>query len=443
MARPSAGSLRCWVGAEKRLMGVRGEEVNESKDRFAIAVRWHGDEQEANEREWLETNGLGGYACGTLSGLRTRRYHGLLIAARNPPTGRTTLLTGVQEKLEVGGQRFCLSRVGRDEGYGFSPMVSVATFQRDPLTRWTFEGPWGQVSRVVLMPYLKNAVVLRYSVFSKEPIVLRVWIFVCERDHHWVTRGNGGFWARERNRTLIEVGAVGSDRPFLYLCHSADSFEWEGKWWEGVALPIERERGLEDWEDLFALGSFVKKVNGEGRLDLIAGIEPEDVWSAPVYELEERKRRNNLVRESSDPLLSALLLAADQFLALRSSQGRWTIVAGYPWFTDWGRDSLISLAGLTLVTGRFRIAREILTHFADRIRDGLVPNFFPEGGGEPAYNTVDASLWFIVALYRYFRYTKDEEFLRSVWAKVKEILESHLDGTWFGIKADGEDGLLS
>ncbi len=391
------------------------------------------------DREWLETNGLGGYACGTLSGARTRRYHSLLTASL--ASGRRVLLAGVEEELTIGTQKIALTPLGKKNGNS-AEVPDRVSFCRQPWAKWTFEGSWGKVEKTLFLPYLSNSVYLRYRMDTAEPAALTVRLFVTERDHHWISRRDQGFWVRSASSHRLEVGRVGDSKGFLHIAHNGRFCDWESAGWVGLPLEVERERGLEDYEELFCIGSIVKMWEKDGRLDLVAGVEPEDLWEIAWREWREDSRRRETIGDGGDALYRALLEAADQFIVLSSRQRQWTVIAGYPWFTDWGRDTLISLPGLTLVTGRFRISRQILLRFASRISDGLVPNFFPEGEGEPAYNTVDASLWFLHAVGYFLRYRADGELLGDIWIKVKEIIESYCDGTRYGIKVDPRDGLV-
>jgi predicted glycogen debranching enzyme len=399
--------------------------------------------ERASKLEWLETNGLGGYAAGTVAGVRTRRYHGLLIASLYPPTQRTLLFAGTDEQVNDGGQVFNLTAHLFRDGTA-TAWTQPTEFCLDWCPKWLYELPNTSIVKQVFMPYMRNAVIIRYFAKASRQMRLSVRLFVAWRDHHWTMQPVVPFEVREgKSHLVVQVG-----QPLQTVCHLAhngDSFSPECRWWHNFWLPTETERGLDDTESLFCVGTVVKDFDGCGHLDIVASVEPVDVDEVAELEERERKRRSRLAArlQSDYPLLATLLRAADAFIALRSSTGTRTIVAGYPWFTDWGRDALISLPGLTLVTKRFAVAREILLTFARYISEGLVPNFFPEGSDLPAYNTVDATLWFVLAAYRYLRYTRDEETLCRLWDVLREILFWHLKGTRFGICADPKDGLLS
>ncbi|MFA0762013.1 MAG: hypothetical protein HZLCBSQH_002126 [Candidatus Fervidibacterota bacterium] len=392
----------------------------------------------ATQLEWLETNGLGGYACGTVSGIRTRRYHGLLVAALRPPIGRTLLFAAADEQASDGKNTFPLTAHLFRDGT-MTAWTPLESFSLDWCPQWRYRLPCALIVKRLFMPYLRNAVALRYFVCASSPITLRIRLFVAWRDHHWTMRPVVPF-SIVPTENGFAISANG--QALCYFAHNGDLFLPDGNWWHNFWLPIEAERGLDDTESLFCVGTIVKGWEGnDGHLDIVASVEPSDI--AEVAEWEAEKRRRWRMVGDDDELTKVLRRAAEAFIALRSSSGTRTVIAGYPWFTDWGRDALIALTGLTLVTGRFEVAREILLTFARHLSDGLVPNFFPESGDPPAYNTVDATLWFVLALYRYLRYTRDFATLRAhFWRPLREIVDWHLRGTRDGIGADPKDGLL-
>ncbi len=395
--------------------------------------------------EWLETNGLGGYACGTLLGIRTRRYHGWLVAALSPPTQRTLLWAGCDEMVVQGQQTVALSaHLFRGNILATPANASLQLpdeFVLDWCPQWRWELPSATIVKRLFMPYLRNACVVRYFVRAKEPVTLQVRLFAAWRDHHWTMQPVVPLTVSPTPHGFALLSPEHTSRPLCHFAHNGDAFVPLNEWWHNFWLPIETERGLDDTESLFCVGTIVKGFDGDGHLDVVAAVEPCDVGEVPFWEAAEQQRRKRW--RSDDDLTSLLQRAADDFIAVRSSIGTRTVIAGYPWFTDWGRDALIALPGLTLVTRRFAIARDILLTFARSLSDGMVPNFFPEAGEQPAYNTVDATLWFVLAVYRYLRYTRDSETVRRhFWEPLREILRWHLHGTRYGIGADPEDGLL-
>lgn len=399
--------------------------------------------ERASRLEWLEANGLGGYASGTVAGLRTRRYHGLLIASLRPPTQRTLLFAGVEEKVRDGEQILPLTpHLFRDGTV--TPWTPPAEFSLDWCPQWRYELESASIVKRVFMPHMSNTVVLRYFVRPLRPVTLSVRLFAAWRDHHWTMKPVVPFSVKVSRGCFSIHAPQQPQTPICHFAHNGDDFRFEGNWWHDFWLPVETERGLDDVESLFCVGTIVKRFEAEGHLDIVASVEPHDADEVPEVEARERNRRERFVeRAVGGELLKVLWRATDAFVSLRSSTGTRTVIAGYPWFTDWGRDALIALPGLTLVTGRFALAREVLLTFSRHLSGGMVPNFFPESGEEPAYNTVDATLWFVIAAYRYLRYTRDEATLRQLWKPLGEILDFHLSGTRYGICADPDDGLLA
>lgn len=408
-------------------------------------LKWKRSEltfETASKLEWLETNGLGGYASGTVSGIRTRRYHGLLIASLQPPTRRTLLFADIDEQVSVDGQTHNLKphlfRDGTVTGW-----TQPTEFSMDWCPKWRYELPNALIVKRVFMPHMSNTVVVRYFVRPSRPLTFLVRLFVAWRDHHWTMQPVVPFIVKMSSGCISIHPTSDSQPPICHFAHNGDNFRVEGNWWHNFWLPVETERGLDDVESLFCVGTIFKRFEAEGYLDIVASVEPHDVKVVPEFEAYEKRRREQIAAKANGrELLTILFRAADDYVALRSSTGTKTIIAGYPWFTDWGRDALIALPGLTLVTERFSVAREILLTFARYFSEGMVPNFFPESGEKPAYNTVDATLWFVIALYRYLRYTRDKTILNLLWARLCEILVYHLHGTRFGIHTDPDDGLL-
>jgi len=409
-------------------------------------LKWESKEltlERATKLEWLETNGLGGYASGTVSGIRTRRYHGLLVASLRPPTKRTLLFACVDEKIRDSGQVYQLTSFLFRDGTR-TAWTPPSEFSVDWCPQWRYELPNASIVKRIFMPHMSNAVVVRYFVRPLRPVILSVRLFAAWRDHHWTMQPFVPFTVKVSGSSFSLHADHQSEIPICHFDHNGDDFRVEGNWWHNFWLPIETERGLDDSEALFCVGTIAKKFEVEGHLDIIASVEPKDVAQVPEIEAMEKRRREQIITSSlvTRPA-SHLLRAADAYIVLRSSTGTRTVIAGYPWFTDWGRDALIALPGLTLVTGRFAVAREILLTFARHLSEGVVPNFFPEGDEAPAYNTVDGTLWFVLSVYRYIRYTHDETTLRQLWKPLREILEFHLRGTKYGICSDPNDGLLT
>ena len=402
-------------------------------------------------REWLETNGLGGFAYGTIIGANTRRYHGLLTAARNPPGGRMLLLSKLEETLVLRGNQIALStneytsasneKVIHPEGY-----LLLSNFRLDPFPTWTFEAEGLRLEKTVFMPQGSNTVQVEYKLLQSpqgsEP-VLEVRPLVAFRDYHSTTHENGTL-----NHTIEIAPETASVQPYpglprLYFTHDATQIQEQGYWYRNFLFRVEQERGLDFQEDLFNPFVLAWKLSLNQGATVIASTEQKDIRQATADRKAELQRRNRVFTSSpvDDPLVRTLTAAAEQYLVRRGQE--WTVIAGYPWFTDWGRDTMIALPGLTLFTGGAGIAKSILRNFARHTSMGMLPNRFVDSGEKAEFNTVDATLWFFEAARAYAAATNDFDFLRQeLYPVFSEILEFHIHGTRYNIKAE-EDGLLN
>ena len=404
------------------------------------------DLQAGLSREWLETNGLGGFACGTIAGANTRRYHGLLTAALNPPGGRMLLLSKLEETLVIGNRRIDLSTneyagAMHPEGY-----LLLSEFRLDPFSTWTFEVEGVRLEKSVFMPQGSNTVQVEYKLLQvpsgTEP-VLEVRPLIAFRDYHSTTHQNDSLDA-----SIDSASNAASIQPYpglprLHFAHNAEHLQQQGYWYKNFLYRVERERGLDFEEDLFNPFVLSWELNKKRVATVVASTDQEDVQRAPAARKAELERRQKLLASSpvDDPLVSALATAADQYLARRGED--WTVIAGYPWFTDWGRDTMISLPGLTLFTGKTDIAKSILRNFARHTDMGMLPNRFVDSGEEAEFNTVDATLWFFEAARAYAAVTNDYDFLRhELYPVLSQIIDFHIKGTRYNIKV-AENGLLN
>jgi predicted glycogen debranching enzyme len=402
------------------------------------------DSGEATRREWLETNGLGGWASSTVSGAHTRRYHGLLVAALDPPVGRVVLLSRLDETLAVDGVFHELSTAVytgavHPRGYEYLDSFERGCF---PVATWVA----GDVTlrRTVAAVHGHNTTILLYELEGpgSDPVLLRLRPFVAGRDYHHLTRANPAIRreARHEGDRLALPTYDGLPDVVLHL-PAAARFRAEPDWYYDFQYDRELYRGLDGHEDLFTHGTIELSLRPGQSITVVATIE-DDPGEGQALLQAERDRRQDLLRDvdERDSLACHLRLAADQFLVRRGDDLR-TIIAGYPWFTDWGRDTMIALPGIALVTGRHDDARRILQAFAGAVSEGMLPNRFPDGGGAD-YNTVDATLWFFVAVHQYLEATGDETFVESLMPVLDDILGWHERGTRHGIRVD-EDGLLA
>jgi predicted glycogen debranching enzyme len=407
------------------------------------------------QKEWLVTNGLGGYASSTVICANTRKYHGLLVASLTPPVKRTLLLAKVDERFETGGRTYNLAAnqtVRGVEEFGF---IHLQRFLLDEFPAFLYSFVDVFIEKTVFMIYGQNTTVIRYRIKNgSSPSVLRLVPLINYRNFHWTTRVGRIDFSLERlaigETCGVAVKCNQGEAKLRMFCGGKAAFHPDRIWVEGIFYAGEQERGENAVEDHFVPGRFMVSLDaGEEKvIFLLATIEdaPADTCLKGGELLEAgRERCRKLLQQCRyrDDLADRLALAADAFVVSRQSTGARSVIAGYHWFNDWGRDTMIALPGLTLVTGRFGEAREILLTFARYCREGLIPNTFPDSPGEPFYNTVDASLWYFNAVYKYLQYTGDFDFvLREIYPVLKEIVRWYIRGTHFRIGMDG-DGLIA
>jgi predicted glycogen debranching enzyme len=400
----------------------------------------------ALRREWLETNGIGGFSSASITGANTRRYHGLLTAATKPPLGRMVLLSKLEETLIIGDQRFELSTnqyQGAIYPRGFELLTS---FRLDPFPIFTFEIEGIQIEKSVFMPQDTNTVVVEYRVLnapSKPALRLEIRPLMAFRDYHSLTHENGTL-----DPTLRQEPGMVSIRPYdgvprLYLAHNASQVDAHHDWYRTFFYAVEAQRGLDTVEDLFNPAIFSFEISKTQQATIIASTDPQKTANTARMRKAEITRRQEIAASApvDDPMARQLALAADQFIAKRGDG--YTVMAGYPWFTDWGRDTMIALAGLTLPTGRTAIAKGILHEFAKLVDEGMLPNRFPDGNEAPEFNTVDATLWLFEAVRTYLDNTDDEKFVREeLYSVLQDIIDWHVRGTRYSIRML-ENGLLN
>jgi len=407
---------------------------------------------EASRLEWIETNGLGGWAGGSLSGCNTRRYHGLLMAAIVPPTDRMLLLSKLDETILMGDRRFELGT--NDYGDAISPQgfQYLQSFKRDFFPEWIYEVPGMRLRKTVTMVYGENTTLIRYEVLEAErAFTMQFLPLIAARGYHELQHAyNNIFWETEFKQGLFHNQPF-QGAPDIFISIPGSSFRPLNRWYYKFNYAQERYRGLDYEEDLFNHGIFSVDLNRGDLLHIqISTEDPTGKNAAGLFE-QERNRKMALLQGVPGDLLRQLVLAADQFIVNRnieeggqqgSSLALKTIIAGYHWFTDWGRDTMISLPGLCLQTGRHEDAKKILAVFAKSVSMGMLPNRFIDHNEPPEYNNADGTLWFFNAVYAYWQVTGDRVFiLEEILPVLKNIMDWHFKGTRFNIHVD-IDGLL-
>ncbi len=409
------------------------------------------DFQAASTREWIITNGIGGYGMGTVAGVLTRRYHGLLIAALNPPLARTLLLTKLDETAiyDTNTYRLYCNEWQPDdiESYGLSYLERFHLEGTIPV--WTYALADALLEKRVWMQPGANTTYIRYTLTrASMNLRLSAKVLVNFRDHHTntvsadtqlnVTRMDGG----------IKISGPSAGQPF-YVRADGGSIVPDENWYLNFYHAVEAYRGLKELDDNLYAGVFDILLQAGDSFTIVASTDPNATLDGEAALAERVAYDHDLLMSSgwqdAPPEIRQLVLAADQFVVNRPSahdpDGK-TVIAGYPWFEDWGRDTMISLAGLTLTTRRPTIARSILRTFAGLVSQGMLPNRFTELGIEPEYNTVDATLWYFEGIRAYYEATHDRDFLVEIFPVLKSIIEWHQKGTRYKIHLDANDGLI-
>jgi predicted glycogen debranching enzyme len=416
-----------------------------------------GDLAAAESREWLVTNGLGGYAFGTVAGEQTRCYHGLLVAALEPPLRRTLLVAKLDETARYASQEFALftnrwaDATVSPEGYR-----NVERFHLEGTTPvWTFALADALLEKRVFMQAGENTTYVLYRlVRGGAPVELSVKVLADYGDEHCVTVGMKQPMQVTPVERGLQITARDGATPFYVLSDSAAAKPAQD-WYRDFDLATERARGLPDRTDHFFAGELHATIAPGGSLTIVAStaatpsLNGEEAFAKRQNEAHALLDRffwaNAGAAETPSGAVQQLALAADQFIAARPVEGApdaKTILAGYPWFSDWGRDTMVSLPGLCLATGRPWLARNILRTFSRFVSEGMLPNEFPRAGAAPMYNSVDAALWYFEAVRQYFESTNDVGLLHELFPVLDGILDAHVRGTRYHIRVDPADGLL-
>lgn len=409
------------------------------------------DFQMASTKEWIITNGIGGYGMGTVAGVLTRRYHGLLVAALKPPLARTLLLTKFDETAIYDSSTYhlyCNQWQPDDiEAHGLSYLERFHLEGTTPV--WTYTCADALLEKRVWMQYGANTTYVCYTL-TRASMKLRLSIkaLVNFRDHHANTTGADTQLRVTRVDQGLQVDGPSATQPF-YLRASGGTLVPDQNWYLNFFHAVEAYRGQVEYDDNLYAGVFEIVLQPGDSFTLVASTDPHASLDGASALAEHVAYERELLMTSgwqdAPPEIRQLVLAADQFVVNRPSahdaEGK-TVIAGYPWFEDWGRDTMISLTGLTLSTHRPTIARSILRTFAGLVSQGMLPNRFTELGIEPEYNTVDATLWYFEAIRAYYDATQDRDFLVEIYPVLQSIIEWHQKGTRYQIHLDTHDGLI-
>ena len=430
-----------------------------------LAFEWPtgADFSDVLTREWLVSNGRGGYAAGTVARCNTRRYHGLFIPGLEK-RGRTVMLARLGEQAMVEGRKYRLDAEEHADGTQVTEGATLLRgFHLDGLVpHWIYQVGEARFQRKLALVHGENTLIMLWEHVSGPAVTLRLRPFPALRMHDDKLHHTTLEPTVRMKGSRVELQATDHAPPMRMRIYSpcASPFVGHSETSAPQFYRVEKSRGYDYVETLESPGYFECTLRPGEHLAM--GVTTED-WAVlerdPVetLALEYERERRLLVRvpeEARSGVPARLVLAADQFIIdpMRAADDAWaravgqdarSVIAGYHWFTDWGRDTMISLEGLTLCTGRPRTAAAILRTFQHYVRDGLLPNLFPEGGNEGLYHTADATMWFFHAVDRYLEHTKDEELLRDFYPTMAGIIEHHQRGTLHNIRVDPADGLLS
>jgi predicted glycogen debranching enzyme len=408
---------------------------------------------ESCQLEWLETNGLGGWSGSSLSGCNTRRYHGLLMAAIKPPAERMLLISKLDESIIIDDNRYDLSI--NDYGDTLYPngIQYLNSFKKDIFPEWNYEAAGIRLRKTITMVYGENTTLIRYDVLKADKLfILQLLPLIAARGYHQLQHASHDiFWDVEfRNGLFHNQPFEGA--PDIFISVPGSTYQPVNKWYYHFNYLQEKYRGLDYEEDLFNHGLFNVQLRDGDSLNIMISTE-DPTGRNPVTLFEtEKNRKLSLTKGVTGELLRQLVLAADQFIVKREIPAEAntgppialkTVIAGYHWFTDWGRDTMISLPGLCLETGRYDDAGKIIAVFAKSVSEGMLPNRFQDNHQPPEYNNVDGTLWYFNAVFSYLQKTNDQKFiLNDILPVLKNIIEWHFKGTRYHIHVDN-DGLLN
>jgi len=399
----------------------------------------------ADERlssEWLETNGLGGWANATIAGINTRRYHGLLVAAVKPPTERSVLVSKLDETIVINGERFELGTNDYGEVIDPKGFQYLRSFTKSLFPQFMFEAGGVQLRKSIVMVHKENTTIIKYEVIkAPQNFEMEFLPLLASRGSHQEMHANedvskqGEFDKGQFKMKLYE------GTPDIFIQVAGADYHAAPAWYFHFNYSTEKYRGLDFTEDLFTPGYFTIEAKQGDAFYILLSSEDTGLRNAILLFENEIQRREELIIREKNFAVQQLLVAADQFIVRRSDDLE-TIIAGYPWFTDWGRDTMISLTGLCISTKRYDDAKKILYAFAQSVDRGMLPNRFQDNTLPPEYNNVDGTLWYFIAIYNYLKATKDKEFvLEHLLPVLKDIIDWHYRGTRYNIHV-AEDGLL-
>ncbi len=401
----------------------------------------------AIQKEWLAVNGMGGFSALALNGARSRYYHGLLVAALSPPVRRFLLLANLHEEIKLDNEKIVLSNSDQVELKNNIGSKYLHQINLDPVPEYTFRFGSDFLSKTILPIYGSNSVLINYKWNGEENIRLKIKPLCTFRDFHGLEKRELPKieFSSDNEMQLVVTGKLGkyqvASNKGRYTNYPQPQVIKDFYYQKEV------ERGFNGLEDIYIPGEFIIDLKPGEEVTIQAGLDMEEHIDFNSMYNAEKERQEKIIQNAAakTELHQQLALAADKFLVYRESTGKMSLLAGFPWFTDWGRDTMISLPGITLSTGREHAATELLETFCDSIKHGLIPNRFSDYDGDEAeYNTVDASFWFFVGVLNFFDKTDNSELVISKFLPaMDQIIEKHISGTIYNIKMDATDKLIT
>jgi len=405
------------------------------------------DFEKSKKLEWLITNGMGCYSSSTILGMNTRKYHGLLIASKKAPLDKKVILSKIEDEIIIDGKSFPLSTnkyldTIHPKGFEF-----LEKFELNDNPKFFYNVSGVKVKKEIFMLREKNIVVISYEINSgKKEVKLRLIPLINCRSIYELTKNRRLFDIKNKEK---EVKINFNDNEFLRVFvdngkYIPSTLEEEQKWYKDLYYETDFQRGEDGVDNCYNPGIFEINVKGKFKFSIIASYCDEKNYDYEKLKEQEIKRKEGLIDNffkvneiKEEDWIKWLILAADNHL-IKRFDGKISIIAGYHWFGEWGRDTMISLPGICLKTGRLKDAKEILEEYSKYIKNGLLPNTLPvRYGDEPSYNSVDGTLWFVNCIYLYYQKTKDEKFIEKMWPVIIEIIEKYVEGT-NGIKMDDD-----
>jgi len=401
-------------------------------------------------QEFLLTNGIGGYASSSVSFANTRKYHGLLVASAHPPTQRNILVHKIEERIKVDDQFSDLStnvyeNVIHPQGYQY-----LKDFQRTPIATWTYGEENWKMTKEIVMAKDSNTTVVIYKNIGKTDFEIQLHPLFTYRDYHSLLRKNDryDFYYAPLDKGL-KIHPF-PDCPAIFCKYSKGEFTEDRAWYQNFHYDRAAYRGLESVEDSYRIGYVTHKLKAGSSIHMIFSDDESKLKTKPATIRKQilKKYDEKEIAADNDEFLRDLLISGDQFLVTRASTNSKSIIAGYHWFTDWGRDTMISMRGLTISTGRKKESESILSTFFKYLDQGMLPNRFPDHGEEVEYNTIDATLWLFIVMYEYFQKFEDKKFIKKYMKDLESVLQFHIEGTRYNIHVNdqgflqgGEEGV--